>query len=426
MTIPISKKQIITNILLLFSATSLGQVATALSILFTARPLGIDSFGQYSACFALTKMTSIVFNLGMDTWLLREGRRGEVSLGKLVGSNFIIKTTLGLVWLIGLFITSRFLDPKTFPPHLLYLSALATWLEASQNTVTYGFNISLQNQATVALEVSSSLGLLIGTLGLVFVQQNDPMIYALVRLSIACLATVGGLFWFSKISPLSSDRNTVRMTLNCILPFALSDALLLIYTQADITIVAMVLGQQAAGFYSPASSILRAMFVIPSAVYLVMTPVIGQLVAERSPRLSRAIRQTYFSLAGIGALLWLGTSLLGPEISRLVLGPVFAVSGKILVILGAILFVKSCSYASATVIVATTGQGRRVVVQGIAAAVNVLLNLLVIHSYGITGVAWVYVASETVLLAGYMVIAESGRLKVSHIQGQNNPPIEET
>ena len=154
MTIPISKKQIITNILLLFSATSLGQVATALSILFTARPLGIDSFGQYSACFALTKMTSIVFNLGMDTWLLREGRRGEVSLGKLVGSNFIIKTTLGLVWLIGLFITSRFLDPKTFPPHLLYLSALATWLEASQNTVTYGFNISLQNQATVALEVS--------------------------------------------------------------------------------------------------------------------------------------------------------------------------------------------------------------------------------------------------------------------------------
>jgi len=158
----------------------------------------------------------------------------------------------------------------------------------------------------------------------------------------------------------------------------------------------------------------------------VMTPVIGQLVAERSPRLSRAIRQTYFSLAGIGALLWLGTSLLGPEISRLVLGPEFAVSGKILVILGAILFVKSCSYASATVIVATTGQGRRVVVQGIAAAVNVLLNLLVIHSYGITGVAWVYVASETVLLAGYMVIAESGRLKVSHIQGQNNPPIEET
>jgi len=421
MNIPISKKQIITNILLLFSGTSIGQVATALSILFAARPLGIDSFGQYSACFALTKMTSIVFNLGMDTWLLHEGRRGEVPLGKLVGSNFTIKTTLGLVWLIGLFITSRFLDPQTYPPHLLYLSALATWLEAALSTVTYSFNISLQNQATVALAVSSSLSLLISTLGLVFTQQKDPMIYVLVRLLIACLATVGGLFWFSKISPLSSDRNTVRMTLNRILQFAFSDALLLIYTQADITIVAMVLGKQAAGFYSPASSILRAMFVIPSAVYLVMTPVISQLVAERSQRLSRAIRQTNLSLAGIGAVLWLGTSLLGPGITRLVLGPEFAVSGEILVILGAILFVKSCSYASAAVIIATGGQGQRVVVQGIAAAINVLLNLLVIHSYGITGVAWVYVASETVLLAGYMVIAESGRLKVTYPRAKQSP-----
>jgi O-antigen/teichoic acid export membrane protein len=225
----------------------------------------------------------------MDTWLLREGRCGEIPLGKSVGSNFTIKTTFGLVWLISLFITSRFLDPQIYPPFLLYLSALATWLEASFNTVAYSLNISLQNQATVVLEVSSSLGLLISTLGLVFIKQNDPMIYALIRLLIACLATVGGLFCFSKISPLSSDSNIVRITLNRILPFVFSDALILIYTQADITILTMILGKQAVGFYSSASSILRAIFVIPSVVYLVMTPVISQLVSERSQRLSRAI-----------------------------------------------------------------------------------------------------------------------------------------
>ncbi len=425
MNTPISRKHVVTNILTLVSATSIGQVATGLSLLFTARPLGIDSFGQYAACFALTKMTSIIFTLGTDIWLLREGRRGEIPLGKLIGSNITIKFLMGFIWLIGLFIASRYLDPKTYPPQLLFLSALATWLEAFLLTVSYGFIVSLKNQATAVLVLASSLGLLLSTLGLVFIQQNDPMSYAWVRLSVAGLATLGGLFWFRKISPLSSDFRVVRLTVKSILPFALSDGLALIYTQADITIVALILGKQAAGLYSPASGILRAMFVIPSAVYLVMTPVIGQLVAERSQRLSVTIRQTYFFLAGIGALLWMVTSLLGPWISRLVLGPKFSVSGAILVILGVILFIRSCSYASTAVIVATTGQGRRVVIQALAAGINVILNLLVIHRYGITGVAWVYVISEIILLAGYLVIAERGRLKVTQSQGRNNSNIED-
>ncbi len=425
MNTPISKKHVITNILTLVSATSIGQVAIGLSLLFTARPLGIDSFGQYSACFALTKMTSIIFTLGTDTWLLRQGRRGEIPLGKLIGSNLTIKSLMGFLWLIGLFIASRFLSPKTYPTQLLFLSALATWLEASLQTMSYGFIISLKNKATAVLGLTSSLGLLFSTLVLVFTQQNEPMTYAWVRLSVAGLATLGGLFWFRKISPLSSDFHVVKLTVKNILPFTLSDALVLIYTQADITIVALLLGNQAAGLYSPASGILRAMFVIPSAVYLVMTPVISQLVAERSPRLSKTIRQTYFFLAGIGAMLWMVTSLLGPWISRLILGPKFSASGAILVILGVILFIKSCSYASTAVIVATTGQGRRVLIQALAAAVNVILNLIVIHRYGITGVAWVYVISEIILLAGYLIIAERGRLKATLSKGHNYSDVED-
>ena len=252
------------------------------------------------------------------------------------------------------------------------------------------------------------------------------MIYAGIRLIIAGLATFGGILWFRrKSSSLSLDFNVVKVTLKNILPFALSEFLLQIYTQADITIIAIILGNQAAGLYSPASNILRALFVIPQAVYLVMTPVISQLVAERSPRLSAVIRQTYLSLAVIGGLLWLGTSFLGPGLSSLFLGSKFSTSGALLVILGPILFIKSCSFASAAVIVATTGQGKRVIIQLLAAFINIVLNLLIIHTYGIKGVAWVYVISETVLLAGYMVIAENGRLKATRTHKQNGFAIDE-
>jgi O-antigen/teichoic acid export membrane protein len=408
---------------MLVSATSIGQVAAGISILLTARPLGVDSFGQYTACFALTRMTSILFTLGTDTWLLREGRRGKIPVGKLIGSNFAIKSLMGLIWLFGLFVVSLFLNPTTYPPQLLVLSALATWLEATLQTVSYFFIISLKNKATLTLELVSSLGLLFGTLGLGFIHQVDPMVYALLRVGMASLAILVGLVWSRKVDALSLDTKVFKETLKHILPFALSDALLLIYTQADITIVAIILGKQAAGLYSPASSILRAMFVIPSAVYLVMTPVISQLVAQGSQRLSSVIRQTYLLLAGIGAFLWLGTGLLGPGFSWLVLGSRFSTSGEILVILGVILFLKSCSYASASIIVATTGQGKRVILQAMVAAINVILNLLVIQRFGIEGVAWVYVISEMALLVGYLIIAERGRLKAMRFQDHMSQPV---
>ena len=412
MSIAISKKKIITNIVLLFSATAFGQAFLAISTLLTARPLGVELFGQYAACFALTKITSIVFNLGMDSWLLREGRRGEIHIDKLTACNLTVKAGMGLIWFASLFVASQFLDPITYPPRLLFMSALATWIEAALTTVTYSFNTSLRNQATAVLTTSASLSLLIATIILVYTNQDDPIAFVNVRFLTSFLATLGGLIWlFRKTSAFSVKPSTIKFMLKGLPPFALSDLMVLVYTQADITLVAVMLGKQAAGAYSPASNILRALFVVPSAIFMVMTPVISQLVAEGSQRLSKTIRETNLALAAIGAVLWLGTSLMGPIVVFLVLGAEFSLSGQILVILGAIIFIKSSSYASAAVIIATGKQGQRVIVQGIVAVTNVILNLLIINKIGVFGVAWVYLISESILLAGYMLLAENGRIK---------------
>lgn len=407
-----SKKQVLSSIITLFSAASIGQVASGLSVLFTARPLGVEAFGQYAACFALTKLTSILFTLGTDTLLLREGRRGETPLGVLVGSNLVIKTCLGLLWLCGLMLASRFLDPDIYPPRLLVLCALATWMEASLQTVLYCGILSMKKRAIALLELSSSLGLLFATLWLAAGKLADPHLYAGVRLILAGVVALAGLAWFGKGVRLGFEPRLLPAMLRQLIPFALSDALVLVYTQADISLVAILLGTQAAGLYSPASGILRALFVIPSAVYLVMTPLLSQQAAAKSPDFIKTMRMVYLALAGVGAFLWLATSLLAPGIVWLVLGPAFETSAGILAVLGVILFLKSCSYASASVIVATTGQGWRVSVQAAAALANLLLNLLLLPRLGISGAAWAYAASEALLVAGYLLVAERSRKKV--------------
>ena len=213
------------------------------------------------------------------------------------------------------------------------------------------------------------------------------------------------MIWFYRHFRTAFRLQVVNRAIREIIPYTLSDALVVLYTQADITIVAMTLGKAAVGIYSPASSLMRALFFIPQAVYTVMTPIFSQLVSEKSPMVKKVFANANLIFAGIGAALWLGVRLLGPWFLTFILGQEFSESGQILKILSAILLIKSGSLAMAAMIVAIGYQKQRVLVQAFSAFVNIALNLLVINIYGIKGVAYIYIISELILFIGYFLIA---------------------
>lgn len=405
------KKLVVANVMWLLFASTINQGFTAVSLLITARSLGPFFFGQLSACLALTRLSSIFFNLGTDTWMLRVGQADETSIGVTIANVLIIKSTFGLIWFICLSLLSQFLDPNTYPLLLLLTSAATIWVEAVVSTLSQGFNILLKNDLTLGLTVISSSFLLVGTLLVSALPQNTPLYFVFVRLITGWITAGIGLLRLARISYLHLDHTYISTIIIQSLPFALSDTLLIIYTQADTALIAILLGSQSAGFYSTASGILRATFVIPSAVFLVMTPIISQLGKQGNlSRFSSVIVQTFLSLLGIGFTLWLLVRIGGPLFITLILREKFAPAGTILTILSIILLFKSCSYALASVIIATEKQTWRVVVQGIAALANLCLNVIIIPFYGIIGAAWVYVASEGLLLLGYIFVATKGYL----------------
>ncbi len=62
------------------------------------------------------------------------------------------------------------------------------------------------------------------------------------------------------------------------------------------------------------------------------------------------------------------------------------------------------SFALGAIVVAVGWQNYRVIAQAISAGLNVGLNLLIVVSAGIVGVAKVYIASEVVLMLGYLFL----------------------
>jgi len=404
MELKFNRRILVENIAALFSGSAVAQGMTALALLLTARQLGAADYGQYAASLALTSFSAILFSLGLDIWLLREGGRRLERLGELLGSVLAIKVGLGLAWFALLAIMAPFLNPltnsNTFPAELVRLSALAVWLDSTFASVLTSYKASLRNKYTSALDAGSDTLWLLATVLLVFLGARNASAYFLARILVLAGSLALALFLAGRALKIRPHIDTVRQILGEAFPYAASEFLAWTSMRLDVLIVALLLGEVAVGLYSPAVGLANALFIIPAAVYAVILPVLSNLFASHVDQAWLTAKRSLWLLLALGAGLSVALYLLaGPLVS--LLGTSFGGSQEILQILSVILFVHSISFGMAAILVAVNEQAKRTVVQAIAVLVNGVFNLIAISGLGIRGAAYVYVLTEVVLASGY-------------------------
>lgn len=396
----ITKKSLAGSIAALFSGSFVAQATTALASLLTARYLGPALFGQYSASFVLAAVTTIVFSLGLDLWLLREGGRHELSLKEMTASVLAIKLAGGLPWLILLTMIAPRLVPQTYPAVLLFWSAAAVALDSLFATALYSFKARLRNRLASFLEASCDLFWLLGVLALIWQGAALPEAFAQARaLALVIFLSVAVVF-ILRSEGLNFSTHVTRKALHSAPPYAASELLASATSRLDIVIVSVVLGGFAVGLYSPVVNLMNAAFLAPLAVHIVMVPVLSNLFFHNFARGLRVARLTIVGLLGMGVALT-AVFLAAAPLMVWVLGESYAPSLGLLRILSLILFFKSISFAMAAILVAAGKQAKRSAAQAVAVVFNLVMNLLVVHRFGLPGIAWVYVFTEMILFIGY-------------------------
>lgn len=391
-----------TFVLLLGTATAQGLFAVAM--LLTARQLGPAGYGPYAACFAVCALSSVLFDLGLDTWLLREGAHEPPSLRRLLGSTLAIKTILGVPWILGMTIVVPKLNPSTFPTLLMFVCALAIWLDALFMAGMSGLKALMRNQATAVSVFISRAILLTGTVLLMSRAAHGAASFAFARV-VAGLTSVLLLLRYPGFSTPKFEFVWLKRIAWEALPFAASALLTMIYMRADVIIIALALDARVTGLYSAASGLINALFFVPAAVYGVAVPaLVRALDKPEQTRLDHLLMLAFAAFAAVGCALWGGLLMCGDRILLALLGNSFAESRSVLFVLSPILLLKSLSFGLAAILVAAGWQYARSGAQALSALTNVTLNVLVVRAYGPIGVAWVYVFSEIILLAAYGVL----------------------
>jgi O-antigen/teichoic acid export membrane protein len=379
-------------------------VFSALTAIVIARQLGPGAFGQYAASLSLTRLASVLFSLGLNGWLLRNGGRDKERLGSISTACLSLKAGLGVIWLLGIVLVSPRLDQDAFPASLVCLSALSLWLEELANTVWTIFKSVLRNNVTLGLMVGSQALLFLLTLALATTGMKEAHGYLVGRVAASAVSSAVALIIVARVFGMRLEFTDVRCALKETLPFGASIALATIYGQADVTIVAHWLGKTAAGLYSPAISLMTAFFLTPAAIYGVMLPLLSQSHLESPELVRRTSTRLVAWTTALGGALGGGMILIAHPLVLFVYGSEFAVSGDVLAVLSGVLALKCLSFSLAAIVVAVGWQNRRVIVQALSATLNIALNVLIVQTLGIMGVAKVYVLSEAVLVFGYMML----------------------
>ncbi|MFZ3069765.1 MAG: oligosaccharide flippase family protein [Anaerolineaceae bacterium] len=384
------------------TSTAIAQVVVMVYMIVLARYLGPDEYGIYVASFSLASLTSIVFNLGLDTWLLREGALSDNL--KLSAMNVLrIKTGLGLAWGVLTLLLAPRIRPDLFSYALLAVCLVDVWFDSVFNTLLGALNIKRRIKEYSLLMMFSRGSKLISLLILIASNNRAILWIAGLRAVISLLSTLMA-FVILKLDLHAGSKQDGVNIIKASKPYNLSTIFSVIYMQADVNLISLIKGKTAAGFYSPALSLINALFVIPNSVYTFSIPVLSRIYQEDVGKFFRSSRKLLVGIGLLGIALFVVVGIFGDELVRIFLGDPYETTGRLLVLLSPILLLKAFEFGNASIIVALNKQKERLIPQVIAAVANVALNLTFIPRFGVFGAAYAYVISETVIFIGYGII----------------------
>ena len=367
-------------------------VAIFLSIVtgaFVARLLGPDGVGKIAYVSALTAIFAPIASLGIRESYSLLICKASPARG-LLESAFCGKL-LGTILISLILIPLSFLSGSNAIIFLMIFSILATLFRASDVIEAELLHIEKGDKIASVGIVQAIFASILSLFGLlskasVFYFGAIPAAHELLR-----------CFLLIKNSSVSSFRNfttgfslkLLRLLIRKGFPLMLSNFFIVLYLKSDLVMLEWLMGTDSVGIYSVASRSSEILYIAPMLLCQTFLPKIGREFNESECQTTRfeVIKKLYQSswilglgITGfvIGLLPFLITSIYGPQ---------FIYSSQLVLFLSPIGFTISLGYATNTWF-KINDLNYFVALKSIAgAALNILMNFLLIPKFGIFGAA---------------------------------------
>jgi O-antigen/teichoic acid export membrane protein len=401
-------RRTVLNTTLVLAARVVSRLVALVTVIVLARHLGDDAYGRYTTLIAFSALVSVLADLGLSPLYTREAARAPDRLSDYLATLLSGKVLLAAVATVGLAaaLAVAGLGGLLLPGAALLV--MTTYASLLRNTF-YALG-RLEFEAIAVLgETAIQAGLILAgsrtSAGTAFFVWAYAASYAFTCLYCVTVITV---FRLGRVR-LGLDTALLRRWLRLAFPFALGSFLTNLYFRADVPILQHFRPFAEVGWYQFAYKPFEALQFIPLAVQAVVYPLLAVYFREPGPRLGIAYARFFKILVVLGWPLTIGTFVLAPQVGGLFrLFPESIPSLRILALAIVFLFANS---AFTAMLYAIDRQDLFAWATGVAVAVNVGLNLILIPRFGYLGASAVTVVTEAALsVAGWFFVARRERL----------------
>jgi O-antigen/teichoic acid export membrane protein len=374
---------------------ALGVLVTAL----VARTLGDRGFGQWSTVFIVLQLATYFTDLGLESLAVQRAAADPEREPQWLGALLEIRVVLAVPFTVISAIVAVLLA-ESHQMLVTGLIASACVVVSVPSALVAAFQVRVRNHITTGIVTANSV--LWAAAVIVLADRNASMVaFAVSFLAVAVVTSALQIFFALRTTPIRFG-GTARLRRELIevgVPLAISGVLITAYARIDQIIVFEAAGDRQAGLYAAAYRILEQSHFVPLAVMTTLFPMIAASYATDRARVQRLLQVAadYLAVVSLGALAF--TLVASDQIIHLVFGPQFADAAPALPILMGAFVLISFGYLAGNMIIILRLQRVFIRYALLALAVNVILNLALVPTYGFLAAAWITLATEVVVVA---------------------------
>jgi O-antigen/teichoic acid export membrane protein len=390
----------------------IAQVASYLlgffCMMYTARYLGAAGFGILSFALALTGIFAVFGDLGLQPLTTREIARNKSLAPKYLANVTLMKVILVVITFALIALSTNLMGYPAETIKVVYLLALSV-IFAAFTQMFYAFFQAFERMEFQAIGQMLNAALLLGGV-IIVIKLNFSIIGFASLYAIASAIALVYSFAVMKLKFSNSasaaaakaiefDWSFWKPTIKEALPFALSTIFITVYYWISSVMLSFMKGDAVVGWYNAAYRMVLVLLFIPTAWGSAIFPVMSKFYITSRDSLRFPFEKSFKYLTILAIPIGVGTTLLAQRVILAIFGAEYINSIIALQILvwSAVFIFMGATFGN---LFSSLNRQRIITkITGICVTLNVVLNLILIPKYNLTGASIATVATEFLALA---------------------------
>lgn len=269
-------KKYFQNAAWIFAGKILTLVVAFFTNIYVVRFLGPSQYGLLSYSVSFVGLFSFIASLGIDSILYRDLIKYPEKRDELLGSTFFLKLTGSFLALFLIVLILPFTDNNLYTAVLILIIAFSLIFQPF-NVINLYFQSRLLSKYPSI--ISLAIVAILSILKIIFVIIKVNLIYFAIIFLAEAILTMGALIWVYRRQQLKIfnwrwNFRLGRQILSNSWPFALSGAFILVYNRIDQVFIKHLIDATAVGIYDVAVRLSELWYFIPMAIVGSLFPAI--------------------------------------------------------------------------------------------------------------------------------------------------------